>query len=231
MQSHFPARTLAIALLGAAGIGPAHAHDMAICNSIADDGDLSDIALGAVSDRKVHFLASDYDRAGCPSPDPGCRQKAYLREKDRVVFDVDAENGGYVCATFVDRRGIETTGWLPRESLRVEATKPRWIGRWKRYDSAEIEITAGAGGKVRVSGSASWGSGAATHEGSIDGTIDPAQPVQGFANDGDSQVPYEAAGRYDCAVRLSQLGRYLFVADNHNCGGANVSFSGVYIRR
>ncbi len=232
MQTNLPVRAMSAAfIIMAASVGATHAKDAPICNSIADDGDLSDVALGTITAGKVHFLANDYDKAGCPSPDPVCRRKAYVRKEDRIVFDTDVESGGYVCATFVDERGNETTGWLPSESVRAETPELRWVGRWTRYGSAEIEIKRTKDGRADVSGSATWGSGAATHEGSIDGTIDPAQSIQGFANDGEKQVSYEAAGQYDCAVKLSQLGRYLFVADNHNCGGANVSFSGVYIRR
>ena len=223
MQSIRFGRTAATVLLMVLGGGIAHADDAPICNSIADDGDLSDIALGVVTDKMVHFLANDYDKAGCPSADRECRRRAYLRANDQIVFDTDIMNGGYVCATYVDERGTETTGWLPSESIKTEAAKSRWFGRWSRYGSAEIEIARAKDGKAEVSGSA--------HEGSIDGTIDPSQPVQGFANDGDKQIAYEAAGQYDCAVKFKQLGRYLFVADNHNCGGANVSFSGVYIKR
>jgi hypothetical protein len=230
MQSRLFGRIAAMLLIEF-GVGNAHAEDAPVCNSIADDGDLSDIALGVVTAKKVHFLANDYDRAGCPSADKACRKTAYLRGKDRIVFDTDIVNGGYVCATYVDRRGNETTGWLPNDSIRAETVKPRWFGRWNRYGSAEIEITRAKDGKAEVSGSATWGSGAATHEGSIEGTIDPGQSVQSFANDGDKQIAFDAAGQYDCAVKFNQLGRYLFVIDTGNCGGANVSFSGVYIKR
>lgn len=231
MEPKLLARVLPAGLLLVAGVATAHAQDAPVCNSISDDSDLSDIALGAITDKKVHFLANDYDKPGCPSADKACRRKAYLRAGDKIVFDTDVANGGYVCATYVDERGNETTGWLPNESVKAETAKPRWFGRWDRYGSAEIRIARATDRRAEVSGSATWGSGAATHEGSIDGTIDPSQLVQGFANDGDKQVAFEAAGQYDCAVKFKQLGRYLFVADTGNCGGANVSFSGVYIRR
>ena len=34
--------------------------------------------------------------------------------------------------------------------------------------------------------------------------------------------------KYDCRVRLRRVGNYLLVSDNLNCGGANVTFNGVY---
>ena len=91
MQKNVLARALATAFLIVASVGATRAEDAPVCNSISDDGDLSDIALGAITVGRVHFLANDYDKAGCPSLDPACRRKAYLREKDRIVFDVDVE--------------------------------------------------------------------------------------------------------------------------------------------
>ena len=38
------------------------------------------------------------------------------------------------------------------------------------------------------------------------------------------------SGADDCAAELTQVGRYLVVADNGHCGGANVRFDGVYLR-
>jgi hypothetical protein len=61
--------------------------------------------------------------------------------------------------------------------------------------------------------------------------IDTAPETQAFALDADGQILFEKAGTYDCAVRLKQLGPYLFARDNQSCGGANVSFTGLYRRR
>jgi hypothetical protein len=61
--------------------------------------------------------------------------------------------------------------------------------------------------------------------------IDTAHETLAFAINADGQILFEKAGRYDCAVRLRQLGPYLFAADNQYCGGANVSFTGLYRRR
>ncbi|UVK36989.1 hypothetical protein LHFGNBLO_003973 [Mesorhizobium sp. AR10] len=220
-----------LAVSGLLAADAAHAEDKLYCNSISDDEDLSDISLGVITGRKVNFLANEYEHAGCPSADPSCKKPAFVRAKDKVVYDTDVVAGGYVCAAFVDGRGNETDGWLPAASIKPVTAAPHWIGTWKRDTSAEIDITLKAHNKAEVSGSATHGTGAATHEGSIGGVIDRKQAVQGFATDGDKQVAYEAAGEYDCAVKLRQLGRYLFVADNRNCGGANVSFSGVYVKR
>jgi hypothetical protein len=42
--------------------------------------------------------------------------------------------------------------------------------------------------------------------------------------------PGERQDLVECAARLRLFGRYLVVEDNMQCGGANVSFTGVYVR-
>jgi hypothetical protein len=181
--------------------GDASAAENRDCSSVAYDDDLSNLSLGAISSGKVNFVANESDKTGCPSTGAACKSRAFLIDKDVVILDGRRERA-FVCAGFVNAKGEETNGWLPASS-----------------DAAE------------VSGSATYGVGAATHEGDIDGTIDPRQTVQSFALDGDKQVAYDKAGQYDCAVTLRQLGAFLFVSDNNNCGGANVSFSGLYTKR
>ncbi|HRE22601.1 MAG TPA: hypothetical protein PKW21_16460 [Rhabdaerophilum sp.] len=46
----------------------------------------------------------------------------------------------------------------------------------------------------------------------------------------DPTKPWDETDRSECRARLQLVGRYLVVEDNVGCGGANVSFTGVYIR-
>ena len=46
----------------------------------------------------------------------------------------------------------------------------------------------------------------------------------------DETLPYEAGDDLDCRARMRLIGPYLLVADNGQCGGLNVSFSGAYRR-
>ena len=179
----------------------------------------------------AHFLLNALDRKDCPSVAPECRSSVFLPPGATVVFDGAFTKGGLTCATAIDRRGQETSGWLPVERISQAARAPNWIGRWKRNASATIDITRRSGGKADVSGAATWGSGAATHDGGFSAVIDAANDTQAFAVNSDGQRPFETAGKYDCAVRLKQLGPYLFASDNQSCGGANVSFTGLYRRR
>ena len=179
----------------------------------------------------MNFVLGALERQGCPSDAPECRSPAFLLPGDAVVFDSGLTSAGLSCVTFVDRKGQETSGWLPTARIALTASAPNWIGRWKRNTSAEIDITPKSSGKAEVNGSATWGSGAATHDGGISAVIDTARDTQAFALNSEEQILFEKAGKYDCAVRLRQLGPYLFAVDNQNCGGANVSFTGLYRRR
>ena len=218
----------AIVLLAASGAGS----ETLNCNHIASDDDLSSLSVGRVAaGGRVYFVLNALDRKGCPSAAPECRSAAFLLPGDLVVFNRGVTNGGLICVAAIDRWGRETNGWLPAARVPPAASAPNWIGRWRRNTSAEIDITPKSGGKAEVSGSATWGSGAATHDGGISALIDTAPETQAFALDADGQILFEKAGTYDCAVRLKQLGPYLFARDNQSCGGANVSFTGLYRRR
>lgn len=75
--------------------------------------------------------------------------------------------------------------------------------------------------ELRVKGIALWkGIGNNVHVGELDGRSKQKDGRLEYS-DGDSE--------FDCRAKMELiLGRYLIVADNGNCGGANVSFSGIY---
>jgi hypothetical protein len=202
------------------------------CTHVVYDDDLSSLSLGRVSPGgRANFLLNALDRKSCPLAAPECRSSAFLLPGDAVVFNSGFAKDGVTCVTFIDRRGQETSGWLPAARVAPASSAPNWIGRWKRNASAEINITLKSGGKAEVDGSATWGLGAAMRDGGVSAVIDTAHETQAFASNADGPIPFEKAGQYDCAVRLRQLGPYLFAADNQSCGGANVSFTGLYRRR
>ena len=154
----------AIVLLAASGAGS----ETLNCNHIASDDDLSSLSVGRVAaGGRVYFVLNALDRKGCPSAAPECRSATFLLPGDSVVFNRGVTNGGLICVAAIDRWGRETNGWLPAARVPPAASAPNWIGRWRRNTSAEIDITPKSGGKAEVSGSATWGSGAATHDGGI----------------------------------------------------------------
>ena len=220
---------IAFTLVGFAGV--AQAQDKADCNDLPYAQDLSNLALGTIVGPKVSFVANQSDKAECPAAGPACQRRAFVLRNNKVVFDKDATKAGFVCAAYIDGKGNQTSGWLPHASIKAATAPVNWIGTWKRYASAELDIKRKSATSVEVSGSATWGQGAATHEGDISADFDAGLALQGFAYDGENQVAYGKGDEALCGALMSQLGPYVFVVDNGNCGGANVSFTGLYMRR
>ena len=225
-------RLLALGALGMLGTGTAaSAANKLDCNRLSYADDLSNLSLAIVIGRKVNFTAGQSETPICPSAAAQCRQRARIVKADKVVIDARNTAGPYICAAFIDAKGQETDGWLPAASLKQLTARPTWRGRWERNSSATISVKPTSNSAAVADGEATWGSGADMREGSFKVTIDPRQPVQDFATDGEKQVPYSEAGKYDCALRMRVLAPYLFAVDNRSCGGANVSFTGLYRTR
>ena len=151
-----------------------------------------------------------------------CRTKSYLIPGDEVI--VARVFGGWACGWYQPRRGSETVGWLPVESLSFAGPTPaptleQWVGDWRFYDQS-LEIKA-EGGVLKVEGQALWrGLGDNVHVGEVNAAARPQGDVLSLVE--------EEGG---CAVTLKMVGSYLVVRDNAQCGGANVRFDGVYRKR
>jgi hypothetical protein len=169
---------------------------------------------------------------GCPAPTPRCRQKAYVVRGDLVLLG--EVQGALVKAAYTNSNGAPTTGWLPLAGVELtvapKQSEAAWIGEWS-YDETTINIDRGSrAGHLKASGSALWG------------THDPDRVRRGGVHTGEfqeeavlqgDQILFGAsqpstADDYVCHVSLRLIGPYLVGADNLNCGGANVSFMGVY---
>ena len=172
--------------------------------------------------------------------DDGVPSKSYVVRGDAVM--VTNRKPDAVCAVYVSRKGDETSGWLNLvdiDMLAVPDMKPRaWIGKWTAGERANLEISAAKKGWLSVSGEALWGGSTADIEngnvntGGVDGDAPVENGVLSFAvnMDGTSKT-FAEAGEYECAIRLRPLGSsYLLAEDNKNCGGHNVSFTGLYAR-
>ncbi len=168
---------------------------------------------------KIHFRD---DGNACPNDTPACQRKAYLIPGDEVV--VAHRYQEFVCAWFQSKKGSSTVGWLPAAS--VEVKKPAtpsglnaWKGSWRYYDNVlDIVLKKGV---LAVKGETSWdGGGGNVHVGSVDGSATPQGNVL--------RVVDKEEG---CEVTLTFVGTRLVAHDNGECGGANVSFNGVYQKR
>ncbi|HJQ34279.1 MAG TPA: hypothetical protein VJ866_19020 [Pyrinomonadaceae bacterium] len=165
------------------------------------------------------------DEEGCPGPAAKCRQKAYVLTGDELI--VSRRFGDWVCAWYQPARGSETVGWLPASRLELttaDANPPlaSWLGTWEFYDDS-LRITRGRkAGTLGVGGDATWvgvnpGN---VHVGEVSGEAAPSGNLLSLGEDPD-----------DCRVKLRLVGPFLIVNDNKQCGGANVTFDGVYRRK
>jgi hypothetical protein len=233
---------LFIFLLLALGPCPDGAAVAAECQGVTLTDAAEKIALArvaAMAPPRVNFIANPGARKpGCPSDESACALKAFLVPGDEVLAIVG--DGPYVCATFKSPRGAETNGWLPRAALAfappTAESAQAWEGNWRRDGEASIRLKS-RGGEVEVSSEASWGASdpdrvrrGAVNTGEIAGAGKPRDGILAVGYDpgaSGAPPPRDAA---DCAARLRLFGRYLAVLDNGICGGANVSFTGVYVR-
>lgn len=224
------ATALALALLSPA----AHA-----CSDETDPANFGALQVAQIkrSAGRVHF----YD-AACDAGTKGleaCRRKAYVQPGDAVLIgDVHDTTA---CATFVDTKGRATSGIIKGDTVEPvrgadQATSRAFIGTWVR-EEAEIKVTRN-GAALAFDGSATYGAKdpnrvarGAVNSGALDVTTDPKGNRLSAGIGGGLAVPKDKAAVTDCQVDMIALGPYLVVKDNMQCGGMNVSFTGVYRKR
>lgn len=201
-------------------------------DTLPDKDGFSAFSLAVVTAPKANFVFDRADKAGCPSANASCMRKGYLLQGNVVLSQGrDDQPHGYTCVSFVDKKGNETDGWLPVSSLKPYTASLDWIGRWKADTYSELTIKRTSPVKADLSGSATYGQGDATNTGDLAGDIDTRKDTQAFAYSTDKDVPFAKATVEDCAVVMRLLGPYLLVNDDINCGGANVTFAGIYTKR
>ncbi|UFZ08484.1 hypothetical protein LQG66_24980 [Bradyrhizobium ontarionense] len=229
-------------LLGLLAVTPAAAYDAndpANCNGIGWD-DARPLTVAKVSGQaRINFVKSPYDddfkAAGCPAMTDACRKKAYLVSDDLVL--VGKTSGEFTCVSYQAPRARSqswTTGWLPSAALTkvapMAAPAPAdWIGSWE-HPGGGLTIRTAGGGRLRIEGDQVVPAGRDLHNGSLGATAEPKGGVVAFVDDG--TTPFERPNAGDeCRVRLQRVGPSLLVEDNNDCGGAGVSFTGLYHRK
>lgn len=200
------------------------------------------IVLGRVNDLsgRVHFLKNPLLKtdAACPNTSAACREKAYLVPGNEVV--VIGTKGDFVCASYTSQQGRITDGWLPRSAVTIVQDSPPedWVGQWQSGPEQAVAIKqADKTGVLSIKGDATWGASdpervkrGAVHVGSLEGEMKPEGADLAFGMGENGTLPFDQADEADCKVQMQRLGPYLLVKDNNNCGGMNVSFTGVYRR-
>jgi hypothetical protein len=166
-----------------------------------------------------------------PSDPPPGKGIPYLIQGDEVIALMSA--GPLTCGAFIsaNKAAREIDGWIASASLSPSEVKlaslADWVGQWNSGPEQTITFKRD-GNRLKATGDASWGA------------SDPARVARGGVNTGelnnvvtpaDRQADYaDGTDSTDCQARFWRLGPYLVVSDNGNCGGHNVSFSGIYRR-
>jgi hypothetical protein len=180
--------------------------------------------IKGIKGEKVYFYGDDRD--DCPGG-KDCRLKSYVIPNNEVI--VSRSFGKFACSWFQPRKGSETVGWIETEKLEwvetVQNPAPtQWLGEWRHYDNS-IRISKGkTAGLFDIKGNAYWkGLGDNIHIGELDHKAKPSENTL--------KLGEEETSEYSCRVRMFLVGKFLIVSDNLQCGGANVSFSGVYLKK
>lgn len=235
-------KAFAIAVVLGFAATVAQAADKRWCSGVSESSGDDTLRLARIVSKasRVHFVSNPGDTAktkDCPSAGAGCRERTFLVPGDQVL--VDEIEGDFACVSFVSNRARETAGWIAKEAVELLPPQPAprlqdWAGSWKRVE-ASIRLKV-AGDRIEADGEASWGSldparvkMGNVNGGEFSGAAKPAGHIAGFGENYDGrEAPNDK--RIECQVRLRLFGRYLVAEDNRRCGGANVSFSGVYVR-
>ena len=231
-------RTTAICLLFLNALlfaGSASAYDPGDpknCNGV-DWDDRSPWVIARVTAKpRINFVKSPYDddfkAENCPAVTDACRKNSYLVTGD-LVF-VGRTDGAFTCINYqspLAKKQNWATGWLPGAALtpvaRMSPTKSSdWIGTWY-HPGGPIEIRRGAGGKLHVEGGMTVPTARDFHNGAFEAEVTPQSDMLEFVDDGSNY----GSG---CHVQMQRIGPWLLVGDNGGCGGAGVTFQGLYRR-
>jgi hypothetical protein len=161
---------------------------------------------------------------------------------------VTGERRGYACATFVGPlpNASVSSGWLPRSVLVVPPASARraasdWLGDWQAGPERRIRIARTRDGRLWMHGEATFGASdpdrvkrGGVDTGAFAATV-PSAPdrIAFLVGDKGQSLAYDARrarARSLCGLRLWRLGPYLVAADNLQCGGNGVTFTGIYRR-
>jgi hypothetical protein len=171
---------------------------------------------------RAYFLE---DMNGCPNAAPRCRQQSYVIPGDTLVTGRSKDR--YVCV-FYPNKGGGSAGWMESSRLRqipVRRNPPlrEWVSKWSDLGNPEVRFYVRRG-KLMVEGDSYWPS-----------PNPPLSERPGGPNVGNISEPVRVTGNRahapDCNISFTLLGDLLVAADpDMQCGGVNVSFTGVYRR-
>lgn len=216
-----------ILALGLATLHPCFAADTPECRNGSFPDQQAAFGLAKIIGTSRAYLRSD--TAPCPDDSAACRGHAYVVPGDTVVTGM--QSGNFTCVLYPGAGG-GSAGYLRNDEIAPRPTSlaqplSGWRGTWRDGDNTiELKIE-GAG--LTVSGEAFWPSAnpspklrpGGPNTGELDGTAVPSG----------NSVTFGGNDPAECRATVILLPPYLLVHDNKNCGGMNVSFTGVYRRR
>jgi hypothetical protein len=225
---------LLLALVG--GWAAEAAPDAPMCRNGDFPASVASPDLATVVGADKLYFQNDTD--GCPNETAACRQRAYVVAGNVVLTGQSV--GPYICVFFPNRVG-GSAGYVRDDRLKpigALAAPPlaMWAGHWANGDDT-IDLKV-KGAALVANGAAWWPSAhpslkdapGGPNEGELEGTATPVGP----------SVAFNAKDPEACKVTATLLAdqagdHFLVVADNSNgdgsCGGQNVSFTGVYLRK
>jgi hypothetical protein len=213
------------------------AYDPNNCNGVDWDDKRALVVSKIIARPRVNFIKSPYDddfrAATCPADTETCRKKSYLVAGDLVL--TGKTQGAFICVAYqspLARKQIWATGWVPGSALTPVAPMspklPDWLGTWS-HPGGEITISrSGDGGKLNIEGEMVVPTAHDSHNGQLEANATPGKDTIAFADDGSIPFDAEEAG---CRVRMQRIEEWLLVEDNSGCGGAAVTFTGLYRRK
>ena len=103
--------------------------------------------------------------------------------------------------------------------------KNAWSGTWKFYGSEIKIVPTGKTDVYKITGNAFWQGLRKdnVHVGELDGDAKLDEAILKYS-EGDLD-------EYACKITMRLVDRFMIASDNNNCGGVNVTFSGVYRKK
>jgi hypothetical protein len=208
------------------------------CNGVDWDNKRALVVSKVIAGPRINFIKSPYDddfkATPCPADTEACRKNSYLVPGDLVLTGKTL--GAFTCVAYqspLARKQIWAAGWLPSSALMSVAPMPSpklpdWIGTWY-HPGGEITISRGDGGKLSIEGGMTVPTAQDFHTGELQANVAPEKDAIAFVDDG--SIPFEKAEEGECRVRIQRVGEWLLVEDNSGCGGAAVTFTGLYRRK
>ena len=215
---------------------PGPAYDPRNCAGVDWDDDV--VLARVTAAPRVNFIKNPDNDARevstCPATGAACRKKSYLVTGDLVL--AGRTQGDFTCVSYHAAAGTKpawTTGWLPRTALSPVApmASPQpadWLGTWSQPEGSIAITDDGIGGRLHIVGDMAVATLRNVRTGAFDAQVKPGADSIAFLEDG--WLPFETNCDSGCRVRMRRIGPFLLVQDNGNCGGAGVSFTGLYRR-